>query len=356
MSRASALIVGGGPAGSAAAITLARGGVPPLVIERAAGPRDVVCGGFLGWDAIATLGRLGLDPRTLGARPIRRLRLVAGARSIEAALPGAAAGLSRRALDAALLALAEEAGASVLRGRAARAATEGGVRLEDGEELAADALFLATGKHELRGAARAIGTRQVAIGLRAPLPGSARLEAALAGTIELHLFDGGYCGLLMQEDGDANLCLSVGRERMAAAGGPAALLDRLADEAPRLRERIGAAMPGRWEAIAGVPYGWRARAAEPGRYRIGDQAAVIASLAGDGIAVALASGIAAAHAFLQGDGAGYQAAFARRAARPVTVAELLRRMAESPRWRRPTMALAALPGVARAAARLTRIG
>ncbi len=221
----------------------------------------------------------------------------------------------------------------------------------------ADAVFLATGKHELRGAARAIGRRPVSVGLRAALPRSAALAGALAGTIELHLFDGGYAGLLLQEDGAANLCLSVERRRMA--GGPEALIAELATECPLLAERIGGAAPADWEAVAGVPYGWRARATEPGRYRIGDQAAVIASLAGDGIAVALASGAAAAQACLHGDGAGaraYQRAFARRARRPLAIAEMLRHMAGHPLRRRLMMGLAGVPGLAAAAARLTRIG
>jgi len=322
----------------------------PVVIERSPGERDVVCGGFLGWDALAALNRLGLDPAALGARPIRRLRLVAGARTIEADLPRAAAGLSRRRLDAALLHLAEESGATVLRGRAARALDGNCVRLDDGEEMAADALFLATGKHELRGAARAIGSRPVSVGLRAALPPL----PDLAGTIELHLFDGGYAGLLVEEDGATNLCLTVTRARMA--GKPEALLAELMAEAPLLGERIGT-IPSQWEAVAGVPYGWRAPATSPGCYRVGDQAAVIASLAGDGIAIALASGVAAAHGFLAGQSApGWQREFARRAARPIRIAEALRRLAAKPAGRGLMMGLAAMPGLARAAARLTRIG
>ena len=75
-------------------------------------------------------------------------------------------------------------------------------------------------------------------------------------------------------------------------------------------------MPDHWEAVAGVPYGWRALATEAGLYRIGDQAAVIASIAGDGIAIALASGAAAANACLAGESAeSFQIGFARRAAR-----------------------------------------
>ena len=355
MRRTAALIVGGGPAGAAAAITLARGGAMPVVIERSRGPHDLVCGGFLGWDAIAALGKLGLDPHSLGARPIRRLRLVAKDRTVEARLPRAAAGLSRRTLDAALLGLAEAAGASVLLGRTARAVSGNRVRLDGNEELAGDALFLATGKHELRGAGRDIGDRPVSVGLRAALPGRAGLAMALDGTIELHLFDGGYCGLLLQEDGTANLCLSVAQARMGRTGGPAALIEALAAEAPLLRARIGDALPAQWEAIAGVPYGWRAKTDEAGRYRIGDQAAVIASLAGDGIAIALTSGMAAAQAFLRQD-PDYQSTFARRAARPVRVAELLRHMAEHPLRRRLMMGLAGIPGIAGAAAGLTRIG
>ncbi|HVQ06997.1 MAG TPA: FAD-dependent monooxygenase [Allosphingosinicella sp.] len=345
------MIVGGGPAGASAAIALARGGAMPVLIERSPGERDLVCGGFLGWDAITALKRLGLDPAALGARPIHRLRLIAGTRIVETALPRAAAGLSRRRLDATLLAMAEEAGATVLRGRAARAIEGDMVRLDDGAEMAADALFLATGKHELRGVAREVGARPLSVGLRAAVPP----RADLAGTIELHLYDGGYAGLLVQEDGMANLCLSVAQARMAE--GRDAFLGALIREAPLLAERMGGTIPLLWEAIAGVPYGWRARTTAPGLFRVGDQAAVIASLAGDGIAVALASGVAAANACLNGDGAEtHQRDFAKRAKRPVAIAETLRHMAEAPWRRRLMLGLAGVPGLAKTAARLTRIG
>jgi flavin-dependent dehydrogenase len=362
MRRAAALIVGGGPAGSAAAIALARGGLRPEVIERSAGDRDVVCGGFLGWDALARLKRLGLDSEALGARPIRRLRLVAGRRLFEGDLPQAAAGLSRRRLDAALLETAERAGAIVTRGRAVRAVEDGRLRLDDGEELAADALFLATGKHELRGLARDLEPRREppTAGLRTALPPHPALERALAGIIELHLYDGGYAGLLLQEDGSANLCLAISRARLAAAGGPLPLIRALLEEAPLLGDRLGGALPEAWEAIAGVPYGWRAAATEPGLFRLGDQAAVIASLAGDGIAVALASGEAAARAFLAGGpGAApdFQRDFAGRTRRPVGIAEALRHAAERGVTRGAMMAvLRFAPGLAGFAAKLTRIG
>ena len=362
MRRTDALIVGGGPAGAAAAIALARGGVRAELFERSPGDRDVVCGGFLGWDALARLRRLGVDPEALGARPIRRLRLVAGEAAVETALPAVAAGLSRRRLDAALLDAAEQAGTRVARGRTARALEADQVRFDDGELVAADALFLATGKHELRGAARDLAGRREppAVGLRAALPARPDLERALAGMIELHLFDQGYAGLLLQEDGSANLCVSVSRERLAGEGGPEALVRALAGESALLRRRLGDHWPEQWEAVAGVPYGWRAEAVGPGLFRLGDQAAVIASLAGDGIAIALASGEAAARAHLAGGpGAapGYQRAFSRRAERPVRFAEILRHAAERPATRWTMVRLVGLlPATARLAARLTRVG
>ena len=355
MRRTAPLIVGGGPAGSAAAIALARNGVRATLIERTTQAHDPVCGGFLGWDAIDALVRLGVNPWALGAHPITRLRIVAGGRVAETALPHRAAGLSRHVLDAALLARAAQAGAAVSRGVAARRLDEAGLHLADGACLAADSLFLATGKHELRGLQRDSG-RRLRVGLRTTLPGQPDLD----GTIELHLLDGGYAGLLRQEDGRINLCLSIAGERLAAASGsPDLLLAALADGSPRLADRVATAS-GEWSAVAAVPYGWRATTTTPGRFRIGDQAAVIASLAGDGIAIALASGRAAATAWLAG-GAGaapaFQHAFGHRAAWPVGAAEYLRHAAERPRWARPGLAmLAMLPGSLRVAARMTRIG
>ncbi len=368
MRRTAALIVGGGPAGSAAAIMLARGGVTPTLIERTSGAHEIVCGGFLGWDALAVLRRLGINAEALGARPIHRLRLVTAKRQVEIRLPKPAAGLSRRTLDAALLAAAANSGADVMRGRSVRAASADArsVRLEDGKELEAEALFLATGKHELRGLARPLAGRleEPAVGLRTVLPVCASLEDALTGIIELHLFDGGYAGLLMQEDGTTNLCLSVSQDRLSRAGGTEPLIAQVANNAPLLGARLAAGTAlnptaEKWQAIAGVPYGWRTCTTSPGVFRLGDQGAVISSLAGDGIAIALTSGVAAAAALLRDGPAGaaaFQAAFARRSALPLRLADFLRRAAVTEQSRLVLMRLATVPQLARLAATLTRIG
>jgi flavin-dependent dehydrogenase len=91
---------------------------------------------------------------------------------------------------------------------------------------------------------------------------------------------------------------------------------------------------------------------------VGDQSAVIASLAGDGIAVALESGAAAARAIAGGRSApDFQRDWARRARQPVGLAEVLRRSAENALARGAMMGLLGwFPALAPLAARLTRIG
>lgn len=355
----SALIVGGGPAGAATAIGLAQGGILAELIDRNAGPRDVVCGGFVGWDALAALDRLGLSAADLGARPITRLRLVTRKRIVETLLPHPAAGLSRRCLDEALLTRAQALGVLVRRGVTARGGEGRTIRLDTGEQIEAQSLYLATGKHELRGFARPVPARrgEGAVGLRTSFRPDDATLGALTGVIELHPFDGGYAGLLIQEDGAVNLCLSVAAARLRGAGGVAPLLAALSIEAPGLGARLAQA-GGQWISIGNVPYGWRARGAEEGIFRVGDQAAVIASLAGDGIAIALTSGLAAAEAGLRGESApDFQAALARATSQPLRIAEGLRWAAERRGSRQLLAMVAALsPGLTRWAAARTRIG
>jgi flavin-dependent dehydrogenase len=359
MSGSAPLIVGGGPAGAAAAIGLARAGLPPLLIERDAETRDALCGGFLSWATLKRLAGLGVDPLALGAHPVERVTLFSGPQSALARLPAPAAALSRRALDTALLDQAKAAGAAIQRGIGARALEEGRLRLDDGGDVSTDRLVLATGKHELRGAARPRASGDVAVGLRWRLASSPALHRLAAGQIELHLFRGGYAGLVLQEDGGANLCLAVRRSRFVEHGGrPEALLEALAREAPALAARLDAAASvGASQAVANVPYGWRARTGEAGLYRIGDQAGVIPSLAGEGIAIAIASGLAAADAIATGkDAIRFQPALADRLRRPIAIASGLWHVAEQPLGARVLIAATRLaPGLAGLAARFTRL-
>ncbi|MFL5256163.1 MAG: NAD(P)/FAD-dependent oxidoreductase [Rhodopila sp.] len=324
------VIIGGGPAGAAAAIRLAQAGHSPLLLERTEEPTDKVCGDFVGVDAIGLLQGLGVDPARLGAAPIRRLRLVYRRKMVEAPLPFPAYGVSRRVLDAALQRRAGEAGATIRTGVAVRRLERvpAGWQIDaSGERLEAANVFLATGKHDLRGYPKP-GVRTGAVGMKLYLRLAPAQDAVLTGATELYLFSGGYAGLQPVEAGRTVLCLAVSSASLRPWP---ALIAGLTEATPLLQERLTAAEPllPRPLAVAGVPYGLLRRSTgDPALYRLGDQAAVIPSLTGDGIAIALHSGSLAAQCWLLDvDAEAYQQHLAQDLARQMRLATALHRLA-----------------------------
>jgi flavin-dependent dehydrogenase len=360
--RSAALIVGGGPAGASAAILLARARLPHLLVERSHETGDALCGGFLSWRTLDALRSLGVEAEMLGSARVTKVRLFASDKVAEAALPRPALAVSRHRLDSVLLTQAIRAGAAIERGVTVKAIEGRIARLQDGADLASDALFLASGKHDVRGLARPAEGRgkDPTLGLRVRLSASPALDRLVGGAIELHLFDRGYMGVVLQEDGSANCCMAVRRSRLTEAGSPDRLLDALARECPPLGERLARRSGSEpIDAVANVPYGWRERAGEAGLFRLGDQAGVIPSLAGEGMGIAIASGIRAANAYAAGGveaAIPFQARLARDLARPIGIAGLIRAGAERPRLARSATAVARhMPLLVDAVARLTRI-
>jgi flavin-dependent dehydrogenase len=111
---------------------------------------------------------------------------------------------------------------------------------------------------------------------------------APAGTVELYLVEGGYCGVSPVEEGLTNVCLLVAARRLREVGTPERLLTALGEESPALRERLSGAerVTERFLATAGLCY--RTAALRPALVpRLGDAAGLIAPLTGDGMAMAL---------------------------------------------------------------------
>jgi menaquinone-9 beta-reductase len=360
------VVVGGGPAGAAVAAVLAGAGREVVVLEREQAVRPKVCGEFVSAEALAAVARLGLDAEDLGAAPIGRVRVTWRGREATAALPFPAAGLSRGTLDPALVAEARARGADVWTGCAVRAVEpEGGgarVTLED-RSLLARRVVLATGKHDLARGRRetAWRGRPAMLGLKMHLRLAPQAAAGLAGEVGLHFFDGGCAGLQPVEGGAANLCVTLNRARYARAGGDfGALLEGLGAENPGLGATLAGA---EWAwarpvAIARVPYGYlRAVAGEEGVWRVGDQVAVTPSFTGDGLAMALQGGIAAAEHMLAGlTSAAFEAGFRKRASRQMRPAMGLQAVVDRPRLHWAAMTAVRLaPGLVTAFARWTRL-
>jgi flavin-dependent dehydrogenase len=319
-----ALIIGGGPAGASLAVRLARAGRPVLLIEREAGPHDKVCGEFLSFEAAGYLAELGLDATALGAVPIAGVDLMHGDRTAKSDLPFQALSLSRRIMDEALLARAVEVGARVVRGRRVtrlvRVAGRWRAQLNDGDAVEAGDVFLATGKHDLRGWGRPPGRQADLIGFKQHWTLSPAQAGRIRGRVELHLFPGGYAGLEPVEGHHANLCLVVRKRALNAAGRNwPSLLESLKTTCPSLNARLEGGHP--WTdkalAVASIPYG-HVRARGDGLWRLGDQAAVIPSLAGEGMSIAMHSARLAAEVVLAGGTSQtYQRVLARDVGRQV---------------------------------------
>ncbi|MGA7258785.1 MAG: NAD(P)/FAD-dependent oxidoreductase [Terracidiphilus sp.] len=359
------LVIGGGLAGSMAALRLARAGRPVLLVEREAAAHAKVCGEFLSPEAVAYLRHAGVDPLALCAAGIGRLRVLMGRRAIEVELPFQALSLSRSALDEALLQRARDAGAGVRRGIALTRLQRGPngwvAACSDGASLEARSVFLATGKHDLRGWARPAGAHNDLVGFKMHWRLAPAQVQVLRGVMALFLFADGYGGLTLVEDDLANLCLVVRRSRLQRSGGWMELLAEIAQGNPAMAELLAGADP-LWKrplAISPIPYGFLAggSAARDGLWRLGDQAAVIPSFTGDGMSIALHSGALAAAMYLAGASAGaYQRAMRRQLHSGIRLATLVSRAMVSGMGRMAApVALAVCPAVIRWIAEGTRI-
>jgi flavin-dependent dehydrogenase len=305
MGHFDAISVGGGLAGAAFALELARNGLRVAVLERTTGPALKVCGDFLSCEARDLLEYLGVDAAVMGAHAISRLRLVAARQRATAVLPFSAAGLSRLRLDEALLAAAEESGAVVLRGTAATGISPLGSKVcvrAGRREFSARWVALASGKHNVRGVARAQGGMTA---YKTSLAPSRAVASDLNGVVQLVGYRGGYLGACLIEEGNASICWVMDGRAMRAAGGDwRAQLDCLGRHSPAIADLVAGArfLTERPAAISAIPYGFRRREViAPNVFAVGDQLAVIPSFTGDGTSLALASGIGAARAVLQGE-------------------------------------------------------
>lgn len=358
-----ALVIGGGPAGAALATRLATGGREVTLLERCPDPVDKVCGEFLSAEAATYLGSLGLDLARLGAVAIERVRLCMGNHVTTVRLPFRAFSLSRRVLDEAMLLRAAAAGVTIHRGaKVIGLAREGAVwsaRIANGSQVVGRSAFLATGKHDLRTHKRPAGGQDDLVAFKLHFRLAPEQTAQLERHVELVLFQGGYAGLEPIERSLANLCLVIRRRRLLELGQRwDAVLAAIRAESAHLDERLAGATPcwARPLALSAIPYG-HVQGHAGGLWRLGDQAAVIPSFAGDGISIALHSAELAASIYLVGGGPNeYQARLAQDVRWQVRLATALSRaLVQRPGQVALFLAARAWPNLMAAAAARTRV-
>jgi len=302
------LVIGGGLAGSMAALRLAQAGHEVTLLERERAPHQKVCGEFLSREAVEYLTEAGVHPMNFGAQVIRQVRLSASGRVVEAALPFTALSLSRSVLDEAMLARAHQSGCRVERGAFVEKLEHRDghwhAQLRDGASWTAPKAFLATGKHDVRGLERKLGTHGDLVGFKLHLKLTSSQTDALRGCMELFLFPGGYGGLSLIEGDATNLCLVVRKQALRKLGGWPELLASIRAGDAHVEHRLHASISllGRPLAVSSIPYGHFAGDSD-GLWCVGDQAACIPSFTGDGMSIALHSGALAARMASAGESA-----------------------------------------------------
>lgn len=330
-----AIIVGGGPAGSSAAIHLAARGARVLLAERERFPRAKLCGEFISPECLGHFERLGVikGMESAGGSQVSETVFYAPsgrALSVPSEWFGGARtdalGLSRAEMDAQLLERARAVGVCVLEDSAlAGVVVEGGrvrgVSLhaegQHAREYRAAFTVDATGRgravarraeRELKDASEAAKDESVAVGnetgARERLVAfKAHLEGARGaqGACEIYFYPGGYGGLSPVEGGASNLCFFARARDVRARGGDAALVMReVLMRNRRAAETLEhASAKTRWLAVAVESFGRRDPAPAPGLLAAGDAAAFIDPFTGSGMLMALEGGELAADSILR---------------------------------------------------------
>ena len=326
------LVVGAGPAGSTAALVLARGGARVGLVDKAVFPRDKACGDLIGPRGVQTLHELGLAGEVPNAERVgdmyvvgptgRRVRLPAAPGST---YPGYGIVVPRADFDAALQRAAIAAGAVFINARAEEAFGDGtgpeGFVLSSGTRVRADVIVGADGAtSRVAEAAGLVDPARVLWGFAVRDYRSASVELAtiLLWTPRPRRGFPGYGWVFPAGAGCVNIGLGVGVLADRAGARRAA---RDLDAFVRHAIAVGA-LSGDPARGSGQPLGaWLKMGMVgtlPARDRVllvGDAAGLVNPLQGEGIAQAIDSGRAAAEAVLgriDQAAARYRAHLARR--------------------------------------------
>lgn len=309
-----AVIIGAGPAGSAAAIILARAGWWVALVEKEPFPRRKVCGECVAASNLPLLDALGVGRAfdAMAGPAIRRVALMGGAQVVEADLPPPAAGtqrwgraLGREALDVLLLDQARAMGVEVLQPWSVQAieGVPGDWHCRISAAHADEPSFL-----HARVAIDAHGSWQ-------PLPSARQRHRRIprgsdllafkanfsnadlvAGLLPVLALDGGYGGMIVAEGGLATVACCIRRDRLetcrlAAPGVRAgeAVEAFLRKQCRGVREALHpATRVGPWLAAGPLDPGIRVDAHD-GPFRIGNAAGEAHPIIGEGMSMALQS-------------------------------------------------------------------
>nr|WP_234789270.1 menaquinone reductase [Mycolicibacterium monacense] len=316
--RADVVVVGAGPAGSAAAAWAARAGRDVLVIDSARFPRDKACGDGLTPRAVAELERLGLGPWLDTRIRHRGLRMSGFGAAVEVAWPGPSfpstgSAVPRTELDDRIRSVAADDGAKMLLGTKAVGVehdSSGRVEtltLDSGEEVGVGTLIVADGARSTLG--RALGRQWhqqtvYGVAVRGYLASPRSDEPWITSHLELRSPEGkvlpGYGWIFPLGNGEVNI--GVGALATEKRPADAALRPLMSHYTALRREEWGFDGEPRAPLSALLPMGGAVSGVAGHNWMlIGDAAACVNPLNGEGIDYGLETGRLAADLLGSGD-------------------------------------------------------
>jgi geranylgeranyl reductase family protein len=346
------IIAGAGPAGSSAAIHLARNGVRVLLVEQKKFPRAKLCGEFISPECQRHFENLGVSQAMTAAGPTALVETVFySSRGHHVTIPStwfggpAALGLSRAVMDDVLLRRAEECGVNVLEGATVnepilKGCDVLGVRLRiDGQEheYRAPLTIDATGRARILSRklnAGAPKSRARLIAFKVHL----RNTRVAPSACEIYFYPAGYGGLSTIEEEVSNLCFIISAEQVRRHhSDPETVMRKLVMKNRRAAYTLERAeRESEWLSASWERFGRQRPSPANGLLTIGDSAAFIDPFTGSGMLMAFESGELAAHVILhhqdtQTVEAEYEAEYVRKFDSRLRISGLLRRAAFKPR-------------------------
>lgn len=332
-----AFIVGGGPAGLAAAIALRLKNFSVTVADRSRPPIDKACGEGLMPDALASLDKLGVRMDLAKACTFQGVRFIGDNAQVAARFPkGHGIGVRRTVLHQAMIDRAAEVGVVMLWGTPVQGLSQNGVVLNHGEVSCAWVIGTDGENSRLRhwaGLDRARGEAGKRFGFR-------RHYQVEPWTDHVEVYWGEQCQIYVTPVGPDELSVA------ALSRDPHRRLDSVLAGFPELRARLEAASIINCERGA-VSASRRLRRVFSGNtVLLGDASGSVDAITGEGLRLCFEQSLALADALKAGDLAAYQKAHRSIARRPGLMAAQLLTMDRSP-WlqRRVLRALAAKPDI-----------
>ena len=294
------LVIGGGPAGAAAAITAARLRAQVLLLERGKYPRHKVCGEFVSAESLGILTSLLQQTSFLKSRSEPPPKITQGQLFIDRSvlktpIDPPAASIPRIELDAALWNAAIAAGVDARQQQSVHSITGGGhfIVSTETDRFEAKSVINASGRWSNLSTAKldTNGSAAKWLGLKAHFS-----EPLISTSVDLYFFEGGYCGVQPLGEKHINVCAMVRSDVANSLAQVFSLHPALKDRSSRWKQLT--------DVVATSPLIFRKpNPVCDGMLLAGDAAGFVDPFVGDGISLALRSGVMAASS-LQGFFAG----------------------------------------------------